>query len=182
MHMYIFFCSVAVFNIQEQDQKAGSSTNLHPTASVSAYLAIMRRKALGFFHYHATQRHVTAAISNPKLSCAWMYAQAMGSFSCLEPLDLIFNERVVVWRPRDQNDRLWGWEWLWPRMDHQVLGLAHALSTSYEWFHTPSGIWKGRPDPALVHLSHEIPHPALFFIAFPNLVFSFLQNTYIKKG
>ena len=49
MHMYIFFCSVAVFNIPEQDQKAGSSTRSPPTASVSAYLAVMRRKAQGFF-------------------------------------------------------------------------------------------------------------------------------------
>ena len=30
MHMYIFFCSVAVFNIPEQDQKAGSSTRSPP--------------------------------------------------------------------------------------------------------------------------------------------------------
>ena len=55
-------------------------------------------------------------------------------------------------------------------------------STGYESFHTPRGVWKGLPDPAFVHLFHEIPHPALFFIAFPNLVFSFPQNTYLKKG
>ena len=30
MHMYVFFCSVAVFNIPEQDQKAGSSTRSPP--------------------------------------------------------------------------------------------------------------------------------------------------------
>lgn len=30
MHMYVFFCSVAVFNIPEQDQKAGSSTHSPP--------------------------------------------------------------------------------------------------------------------------------------------------------
>ena len=56
--IYIF-CSIAVFNIPEQNQKAGSSTRSPPTASVSAYLAVMRRKAQGFFHYHAIQRHVT---------------------------------------------------------------------------------------------------------------------------
>lgn len=106
-----------------------------------------------------------------------------GTFSSLEPLGLIFNERVVVSRPRDQNVRLWGWEGLWPRMDHRVLGLVHALSTGYVSFHTPSGIWKGRPDPAFAHLSHENPAPCSLFHRFPEsrLVFFFCKIHTLKK-
>ena len=123
--IYIF-CSVAVFNIPEQNQKAGSSTRSPPTASVSAYLAVMRRKAQGFFHYHAIQRPMwqSRAQSSSAHECT---RKQWGTFSSLEPHGLIFNERVVVSRPRDQSDRLWGWEGLWPRMDHRVFGLAHAF-------------------------------------------------------
>ena len=69
MHMYVFFFALLLFLIyQNKTKKLDLLHILHPTASVSAYLVVMRRKALGFFHYHGTQRHVTVA--NPKLFCA----------------------------------------------------------------------------------------------------------------
>ena len=67
----MYFFALLLFLIyQNKTKKLDLLHVLHPTASVSAYLAVMRRKAQGFFHYHAIQRHVTAAISNPKLFCA----------------------------------------------------------------------------------------------------------------
>ena len=64
----MYFFALLLFLIyQNKTKKLDPLHILHPTASVSAYLAVMRRKALGFFHYHGTQRHVTVA--NPKLFC-----------------------------------------------------------------------------------------------------------------
>lgn len=89
-YVYIFFALLLFLIYQNKTKKLDLLHVLHPTASVSAYLAVMRRKAQGFFHYHAIQRHVTAAISNPKLFCAWMYAQAMGYIFVLRATRLNF--------------------------------------------------------------------------------------------
>ena len=49
MHMYIFFCSVAVFNIPEQDQKAGFSTHSTPHGFCFCLSSGHVQKSSGFF-------------------------------------------------------------------------------------------------------------------------------------
>lgn len=124
----IYFFALLLFLIyQNKTKKLDLLHVLHPTASVSAYLAVMRRKAQGFFTtmpFNAMWRLQSRTQSSSAHECT---RKQWGTFSSLEPLGLIFNERVVVSRPRDQSDGLWGWEGLWPRMDHRVLGLAHAF-------------------------------------------------------
>lgn len=183
--MYIFFCSVAVFNILEQDQKAGSSTHSTPHAFCPCLSSRYVQKSSGVFSqsffttmpFNAMWRLQSRTQSSSAHECT---RKQWGTFSSLEQLGLTFNERVVVSRPRDQNVRLWAREGLWPRIDSRGLGLAHVLSTGYVSFRTSSGVWKGRPDPAFPHLSHENPAPCSLFHRFPDISSRFFSAKYIR--